>query len=137
MWISFFFCSFFKLIITEHKSHNFLPIFFRASPSSSISEDVQFTVTKKDNIIGWRIWMYCLFYVGEQQPISFFVPHFLIKSHDVSCFYFLNLLPCFYIHMYVKPPGHFTHPHTRCPEKEKGTRQSKHGTNGQIRKRKK
>ena len=43
----FFFCSFFKLIITEHKSHNFLPIFFRASPSSSISEDVQFTVTKK------------------------------------------------------------------------------------------
>jgi len=27
---------------------------------------------KKDNIIGWRIWMYCLFYVGEQQPISFF-----------------------------------------------------------------
>ena len=43
----FFFYSFFKLIITEHKSHNFLPIFFRASPSSSKSEDVQFTVTKK------------------------------------------------------------------------------------------
>jgi len=71
-FVDIFFCSFFKLIITEHKSHNFLPIFFRASPSSSISEDVQFTVTKKDNIIGWRIWMYCLFYVGEQQPISFF-----------------------------------------------------------------
>ena len=72
-FVDIFFCSFFKLIITEHKSHNFLPIFFRASPSSSISEDVQFTVTKKDNIIGWRIWMYCLFYVGEQQPISFFL----------------------------------------------------------------
>ena len=71
-FVDIFFCSFFKLIITEHKSHNFLPIFFRASPSSSISEDVQFTVTKKDNIIGWRIWTYCLFYVGEQQPISFF-----------------------------------------------------------------
>ena len=47
----FFFYSFFKLIITEHKSHNFLPIFFRASPSSSISEDVQFTVTKKITLL--------------------------------------------------------------------------------------
>ena len=28
---------------------------------------------KKDNIIGWRIWMYCLFFVGEQQPINFFL----------------------------------------------------------------
>ena len=45
-FVDIFFCSFFKLIITEHKSHNFLPIFFRASPSSSISEDVQFTVKK-------------------------------------------------------------------------------------------
>ena len=51
-FVDIFFSSFFKLIITEHKSHNFFPIFFRASPSSSISEDVQFTVTKKDNIIG-------------------------------------------------------------------------------------
>ena len=55
----------------------------------------------------------------------------------------------FYIHMYVKPPAHFTHPHTRCPEKEKvegrvsteptvksekekGRRQSKHETNSQM-----
>jgi len=51
LFVDIFFCSFFKLIITEHKSHNFLPIFFRASPSSSISEDVQFTVKKKITLL--------------------------------------------------------------------------------------
>ena len=133
MWISFFFLIF-KLIITEHKSHNFLPIFFRASPSSSISEDVQFTVTKKDNIIGWRIWTYCLFYVGEQQPISFFFNLSSCKpEHNImeNCSTFFNQISrrflflfsqssSLLLHSYVcETPRPITHPHTRCPEKKR------------------
>ena len=128
----FFFCSFFKLIITEHKSHNFLPIFFRASPSSSISEDVQFTVTKKDNIIGWRIWMYCLFYVGEQQPIRFFLNLSSCKpEHNImeNCSTFFNQISrrflflfsqssSLLLHSYVCEPPPITHPHTRCHGKK-------------------
>ena len=67
-------------IVYSMLENNNQSVFFLIYPPVSLS------------IISWRI-----------------VPHFLIKSHDVSCFYFLNLLPCFYIHMYVNPSQLLTH----------------------------
>ena len=78
--------------------------------------------------------MYCLFYVGEQQPINFFliyppvslsiiswriVPHFFNQISRRFLFLF-SQSSSLLLHSYVcETPRPITHPHTRCPEKKR------------------
>jgi len=132
LWISFF-CSFFKLIITEHKSHNFLPIFFRASPSSSISEDVQFTVTKKITLLDEEYGCIVYSMLENNNQSVFFNLSSCKPEHNImeNCSTFFNQISrrflflfsqssSLLLHSYVcEPPPPITHPHTRCPEKKR------------------
>ena len=61
------------IIKVEHKSFNFL-IFqiFLEHYHGVLGVKKQFMV-QKDNDIGWRMWTRCLFYIGERQPVSFFL----------------------------------------------------------------
>ena len=89
-------------------------------------------MVKKDSDIRWRIWTRCLFYIGERQPINFFLfilltpKHEILENYSTSFLYQILWLFCFYflilflllLHAYVcEIPRSFTHPHTRCPKK--------------------
>jgi len=90
---------------------------------------------KKDNIIGWRIWTYCLFYVGEQQPIRFFLNLSSCKpEHNImeNCSTFFNQISRHFLflfsqssslllHSYVcEPPQLLTHTSVVPKKKVKG-----------------